>query len=60
MSNPKLPANFSEYLNIPNAEERLSEAKRVGERIAAAGVPLLDAPDHAAIFADPPTFWQAP
>lgn len=60
MSNPKLPSNFSEYLNIPNAEERLSEAKRVGDRIAAAGVPLLDAPDHAAIFADPPYILAGP
>ncbi len=49
-----LPADFSQHLQIPNAEERLSEAMKVGLKMVAAGVPLRPNPDHTAIFSDPP------
>lgn len=49
-----LPADFNQHLQIPNADERLSEAMAVGLRMQEAGVPLLPNPDHAAIFSDPP------
>ena len=49
-----LPADFSQHLEIPNAEERLSEAMTVALKMLETGVPLRPNPDHAAIFCDPP------
>ena len=55
-----LPNDFADVLRIDNAAERFAEALDVRVRIADAGVPLLDAPDHAAIFCDPPRTVMGP
>ena len=60
MNEPRLPEDFSDHLKIANAEDRLTEALAVAEKITAAGVPLLRNPDHAAIFADPPYILAGP
>jgi hypothetical protein len=55
-----LPDDFADHLTIENGAERFAEALEVRARIVAAGVPLLDAPDHAAIFCDPPQSVMGP
>ena len=50
----KLPANFSDYLQIDNAELRFSEATEVASQITRAGIQIYPNMDHAAIFCDPP------
>jgi hypothetical protein len=55
-----LPDDFADHLSIDNAAERFTEAVELRARIVAAGVPLLDAPDHAAIFCDPPQLVMGP
>lgn len=55
-----LPGDFADTLTIDNAAERFAEGLDVRSRIVAAGVPLLDAPDHAAIFCDPPQLVMGP
>ena len=55
-----LPDDFADHLSIDNAAERFTEALELRARIVAAGVPLLDAPDHAAIFCDPPQLVMGP
>ena len=60
MSNPRLPSDFNNRLNIPNAQDRLEEAKKVADQITAAGVRLLPNPDHAAIFVDTPHLLAGP
>jgi hypothetical protein len=55
-----VPGNFSEYLNIPNAPERLAEALDVAASMSAAGVQLKPNLDHAAIFTDPPLLVAGP
>jgi hypothetical protein len=49
-----LPEDFAHYFDIRNGAERFEEARRIGERLVAAGIPLTETPDHAAIFTDPP------
>ena len=48
-----LPSDFAEHLDIRNAAQRFAEALRAAEQVAAAGVPMMPNPDHAAIFTDP-------
>ena len=60
MSVPRLPADFQDRLDIPNAQDRLDEAQKIADQIAAAGVPLIGNPDHAAIFVDPPHLLAGP
>jgi hypothetical protein len=55
-----LPDNFSDFLHVANAEERLAEARDLGRRLATAGIPLTPTPDHAALFADPPSLVAGP
>jgi hypothetical protein len=55
-----LPDDFADHLAVGNAAERFAEALDVRSRIVAAGVPLLDAPDHAAVFCDPPQSVMGP
>ena len=55
-----LPEGFDERLPIPNATERLSEAREVGDRLLGAGIPLMDHPDHYAIFSEPPRLLADP
>ncbi len=55
-----LPEDFGDVLRIDNVAERFAEALDVRARIVDAGVPLLDAPDHAAIFCDPPRMVMGP
>ena len=50
-----LPEDFSDYLSVANAEERFCEARDLGGRLVAAGIPLTPTPDHAALFTDPPS-----
>ncbi len=50
----KLPTNFSDYLQIENAELRFSEATKVASQITRAGIQIYPNMDHAAIFCDPP------
>ena len=50
----KLPANFSDYLNIENAELRFQEATEVAKLMIDAGIEIYPNLDHAAIFCDPP------
>ena len=50
----KLPINFSDYLQIENAELRFNEATEVAEHITSAGIEIYPNMDHAAIFCDPP------
>ncbi len=57
---PELPKDFANRLTISNAKERLAEAQNVGDRIQAAGVPLMANPDHAAVFVDPPHVLAGP
>ena len=60
MSKPRLPQDFNDRLDIPNASDRLNEAREVADTLTSAGVPLLRNPDHAAIFADPPHILAGP
>lgn len=61
MSSPvKLPHNFSDYLQIDNAEQRFAEAMDVAEKTASAGIELYQNLDHAAIFTDPPHLVAGP
>ncbi|MGH9632237.1 MAG: hypothetical protein ACRD7E_28370 [Bryobacteraceae bacterium] len=57
-----LPERFEEMLgiNIRNAPERLAEARELGTRLAEAGVPLMQSPDHFAMFTDPPQLLAGP
>lgn len=55
-----LPDDFHQVLSIGNAPERFAEALEVGERMVESGVALLPAPDHAAIFTDPPQLVAGP
>lgn len=55
-----LPDDFEEFFNVPNARERFTEARDVGQRILEAGVPLQRNPDHAALFCDPPQLVAGP
>ncbi len=50
----KIPENFSDYLNIENAELRFQEATEVAKLMIDAGIELYPNMDHAAIFCDPP------
>ncbi len=56
----ELPRNFSDVLSIANAAERFDEAREVARQTAAAGVEIEPAPDHAAIFTDPPQLVAGP
>ena len=49
-----LPSNFSDYLQIDNADIRFQEATDVAMKIKDAGVEIYPNMDHAAIFCDPP------
>ena len=49
-----LPENFSEVLSIDNASERFAEGVEVARKTLEAGIAIHAAPDHAAIFTDPP------
>jgi hypothetical protein len=55
-----LPDNFSDFLEVVNAEERFAEAADLGGRLVAAGIPLTPTPDHAALFSDPPSLVAGP
>jgi hypothetical protein len=55
-----LPEGFEETMAIPNAAERLREAREVGDRLLGAGIPLMDHPDHYAIFSEPPRLLAEP
>ena len=55
-----LPEGFEETMAIPNAAERLREARKVGNQLLRAGIPLLDHPDHYAIFSEPPRLLAEP
>jgi len=55
-----LPENFSDVLSIANAGERFSEGLEVARKTADAGVAVEPAPDHAAIFSDPPQLVSGP
>ncbi|MCZ6673238.1 MAG: hypothetical protein O7C75_09900 [Verrucomicrobia bacterium] len=58
--NCKLPENFSSFLKIANAQERLDEAFMVAQKLSAGGIKLLPHMDHAAIFSDPPHLVAGP
>lgn len=55
-----LPEDFDAYLQVANAAERFAEARELGSRLVAAGVPLTASPDHAAVFTDPPALAAGP
>jgi hypothetical protein len=55
-----LPEGFSDHFSIQNAAERFEEALSIGEQLLAAGLPLTETPDHAAIFTDPPALVAGP
>ena len=55
-----LPTDFAEVLTIDNATERFAEGAEVARRTAEAGVAVEPAPDHAAIFTDPPQLVSGP
>jgi hypothetical protein len=55
-----VPDNFSKYLQITNAAERLAEAISVANAITETGIALLPNLDHAAIFTDPPLLVAGP
>jgi len=55
-----LPENFSEVLSIDNAAERFAEGAEVARKTLEAGVAIEPAPDHAAIFTDPPQLVAGP
>ena len=55
-----LPGNFSEVLSIGNAAERFAEGLEVARKTVEAGVAIEPAPDHAAIFSDPPQLVAGP
>ena len=50
----ELPHDFGKVLPIENAAERFGEALEVARQSTEAGVAIESAPDHAAIFTDPP------
>ena len=56
----ELPRNFADVLPIANAADRFGEALDVARKIAEAGVEIELAPDHAAIFTDPPQLVAGP
>ena len=55
-----LPESFSDVLSIDNAAERFAEAAEVARKTLDAGVAIESAPDHAAIFTDPPQLVAGP
>jgi len=55
-----VPEDFNSHLEIPNAAERLAEAKDVAQSIQSAGIELRRNLDHAAIFTDPPLLVAGP
>ncbi|MEE3285132.1 MAG: hypothetical protein VX311_11180, partial [Planctomycetota bacterium] len=55
-----LPENFADVLSIDNAAERFAEGAEVARLTAEAGVAIESAPDHAAIFTDPPQLVSGP
>lgn len=55
-----LPENFADVLSIDNATERFAEGAEVARLTAEAGVAIEPAPDHAAIFTDPPQLVSGP
>jgi hypothetical protein len=55
-----LPTDFVDFLDVTNAEERFAEARNLGGRLIAAGIPLTPTPDHAALFSDPPSLIAGP
>lgn len=55
-----IPGDFSQYLKIANADERLTEALDVSQAIAATEIELTPNLDHAAIFTDPPHLVAGP
>ncbi len=57
---PRLPADFSDYLQIQNAEERFKEAVHVADCVSKGGIALFPNMDHAAIFVDPPHLLAGP
>ncbi len=59
-TNVTLPEGFEETMAIPNAAERLREAREVGNQLLRAGIPLLNHPDHYAIFSEPPRLLAEP
>ena len=56
----ELPRNFADVLPIANAADRFGEALDVARKSAEAGVEIELAPDHAAIFTDPPQLVAGP
>ena len=56
----KLPEDFAHHLAIDNAASRFAEAREVAEKTVAAGIPLFQNLDHAAIFTDPPHLVSGP
>ncbi len=58
--NQRIPGNFSQYLNVPNAAGRLTEAIAIAETLTRAGIGLKVNLDHAAIFTDPPHLVAGP
>lgn len=56
----ELPHDFGKVLPIENAAERFGEAMEVARQSAEAGVAIEAAPDHAAIFTDPPQLVAGP
>lgn len=56
----QLPEDFHHVLPIDNARDRFAEALEVGQRMLEGGVVLMPAPDHAAIFTDPPQLVAGP
>ena len=56
----ELPRNFADVLPIENAAERFGEALEVARQSTEAGVAIESAPDHAAIFTDPPQLVAGP
>jgi hypothetical protein len=56
----ELPRNFADVLPVDNAAERFGEALEVARKSEEAGVEIELAPDHAAIFTDPPQLVSGP
>ncbi len=56
----RLPSDFLDVLSIDNAAERFDEALAVADKSIGMGIALMPAPDHAAIFTDPPQLVSGP
>ena len=54
MRSARVPEDFGEWLDIPNASERFQEALDVAARAATEGIEVYANLDHAAVFTDPP------